>query len=116
MKISDQLTDDAILAELGERVARCRLRLQLTQAQLAQQAGVGKRTVERLEGGGSTQLTSLIRILRVLDLLEGLEHVFPDTGPTPMELLRGKGKPKQRVRASRATEREPGPWQWRDDT
>ena len=37
MKISKLLTDDAILAEIGERVARRRLDLQLIQAEMAEQ-------------------------------------------------------------------------------
>ena len=38
MKISDTLTDDAVLSEIGERIARRRLDLQLTQAAVAEQA------------------------------------------------------------------------------
>jgi len=53
MKISKTLADDAILAEIGERVTRRRLDLQLTQADVAEQAGVAKRTLERIEAGAS---------------------------------------------------------------
>ena len=56
MKISNQVVDEVILRELGERLARVRLERNLTQAGLAEQAGVSKRTVERLESGGVTQL------------------------------------------------------------
>ena len=51
MKISELLTDNVILAEIGERIARRRLDLQLTQADVAEQAGVSKRTLERIEFG-----------------------------------------------------------------
>ena len=40
MKIDGMLTDEAVLAELGSRIAQRRLELQLTQAMLAEQAGV----------------------------------------------------------------------------
>jgi len=73
MKISRQLTDDAILAEIGARIAHHRLNLQLTQAALAEQAGVGKRTVERIEAGGSAQMASVVRVFRVLELLSSLD-------------------------------------------
>lgn len=46
---------------------------QLTQADLGEQAGVSKSTVERVEIGASVQLTTVIRILRILDLC-GLDH------------------------------------------
>jgi transcriptional regulator with XRE-family HTH domain len=51
MKITKQATDEVILGELGGRLAKIRLEHNLTQAQLATQAGVAKRTVERWEAG-----------------------------------------------------------------
>ena len=74
MKISKLLADDAILTEIGERVARRRLDLQLTQAEMAEQAGVAKRTVERIEAGASAQMSSIIRILRVRSVAGSGSH------------------------------------------
>lgn len=79
MDISKQYTDLAILSEIGERLGRCRLDFNLTQAKLAQTAGVSKRTVERMEKGESVQLTSFVQILRALDLVGNLEAVIPQT-------------------------------------
>ncbi len=80
MDISKQYTDLAILSEIGERVGRCRLKLNLTQAKLAESAGVSKRTVERMEKGeSSVQLTSFVQILRALDLVGNLDGVVPKT-------------------------------------
>ncbi len=81
------MADDAILGEVGARIARHRLDLQLTQAELAEQAGIGKRTVERIEAGASAQMSSIIRIFRVLELLPNLDHMLPTAEPKP--LLRG---------------------------
>lgn len=77
MEISKQYTDLAILSEIGERVGRSRLALNLTQAKLAQAAGVSKRTVERMEKGESVQLTSFVQLLRALNLVENLDAVIP---------------------------------------
>ena len=117
MKISSLMTDEAILGEIGGRIARRRLEQQLTQAALAEQAGVGKRTVERIESGASAQMSSLIRIFRVLELLPGLEQLLPESQPSPMELLKHKGKPRQRASGSRGAGRveEAKPWSWDDD-
>ncbi len=119
MKISKLFADDAILAEIGERVARCRLDLQLTQADVAEQAGVAKRTVERIEAGASAQMSSMIRVFRVLDLLPGLDSMIPEAEPRPMDLLKRKGKVRQRAssrhrpaRSNQASE----PWSWDDET
>ncbi|MET0067098.1 MAG: helix-turn-helix transcriptional regulator [Candidatus Thiodiazotropha sp.] len=115
MKISKALTDESVLAELGRRVARQRLDLQLTQAEAADQAGISKRTLERIESGASVQLTSLIRLLRVLDDLHGLEQLLPVAGAGPMELLRRQGKPRQRAPRRTARDKANEPWTWGDD-
>ena len=111
MKIEGLLTDEAILSELGGRLAQRRLGLELTQAELAEQAGVSKRTVERIEAGATTQLSTLVRMFRALDLLDRLDALIPQSGPRPMDLLKLKGKERQR--APRRKKRPGGePWQW----
>jgi len=115
MEIKKSMADEAILAELGERLAQRRLDLHLTQAALAEQAGVAKRTVERIEAGASAQLTSLVRILRVLDLLAGLERLAPPPGPRPLDLLRLKGRQRRRASSQAPADRD-APWSWEDET
>ena len=108
------MTDPAVLAEIGQRLAQHRLERNLTQAELAKEAGVSKRTLIRLEGGESTQLTNLIRILRALDLLANLDAFIPPPVPSPIEQLRSEGK--RRKRASRKAD-TPDPdeeWTWGD--
>ena len=116
MKITNTLADKSILAELGVRVARRRLDFQLTQASLAEQAGVAKRTVERIEAGSSAQVSSLIRIFRVLDLLPNLDGMIPEASPRPMDLLKRKGKLRKRASSSQKPARTDKPWSWDDDT
>jgi len=114
MKIEGLLADEAILAELGGRLTQRRLELQLTQEMLAERAGVAKRTVERIEAGGTAQLSTLIRLLRALELLERLETLVPEAGPRPMDLIRLKGKARQRASGKRAA-RNKEPWRWGDE-
>lgn len=115
MKISKLLTEVAILSEIGERIARRRIDLQLTQADVADQAGVAKRTVERIESGASAQMSSMIRIFRVLGLLPGLDRMIPEVGPRPMDLLKRKGKVRQRASSRRRSDLPDEPWTWDDD-
>jgi transcriptional regulator with XRE-family HTH domain len=120
MKITSNNTDDAVLAELGARLARTRLERNLTQAQLAAEAGVGKATVERIEAGEPANVPSLIRVLRVLGLLEGLDRLIPEPVPSPIERLKLHGRQRQRAAPARVgspgdDEPEPAPWRWGDE-
>ena len=120
MKLNNTLTDSAVLEELGKRLARARIAALLTQAELADRAAVGKRTVERIETGKSVQLISLIRVLRVLDLLDAFDAIGPEEGPSPMEMLERRGKVRQRV-STRSSRRSgvsgptPTSWHWGDE-
>ncbi len=116
MGIDNLHTDEAILRELGERVARARIESQLTQANMAEQAGVSKRTIERIEAGTSAQMSSMLRVLRALGLLEGLNQLVPEPGPRPMELLKLKGKRRQRASTPNVVSEPKAPWTWGDDT
>jgi transcriptional regulator with XRE-family HTH domain len=114
MKITELGTDDAILIELGERLAHRRVELRLTQADVAREAGIAKRTLERIEAGESAQMSSLLRIFRVLDLLPALDRAIPEAKPGPMEMLGNKGKLRQRASKSRKDEADEA-WTWGDD-
>lgn len=114
MHITNMLGDDAVLAEIGSRIAARRLSMQLTQAQVATQAGVAKRTLERVEAGQSAQLATLVRILRALESLQELERILPQSGPTPMELLQNRGKRRQRAPGKDTTREDAAAWTWDD--
>ena len=118
---STLLSNEAILSTLGERLTQWRLEYGLTQAQLAQEAGVAKRTVERVESGESIQLLTLVRLCRVLGLMDGLNQLVPEQAASPMAILKDKSLHKQpkRIRAGKQTSlmnvsKQPV-WQWGDD-
>ncbi|MEA1950863.1 MAG: helix-turn-helix domain-containing protein [Planctomycetota bacterium] len=114
MKIEKQTTPEAVITELGMRMARRRMELGMTQAEVAEQAGVGKRTVERIEAGTDTQLSTLIRLLSVLDLTERLDHLVPEATVSPMEMLKHQTKPRKRAMPKRAAKPKE-PWKWGDE-
>lgn len=116
MMIEERHDDAAILGELGKRLAQRRLDLELTQAVVADQAGVSKRTVERMEAGATVQLSNFIRILRVLDLLDALDRLLPEPGPRPLDLLKLKSKSRQRAPSPHgvADKDDTFEWHWGD--
>ena len=116
MKITKHATDAVILGELGGRLAKIRLDHNLTQAQLATQAGVSKRTVERLEAGAvATQLSGFIRVCRVLNLIERFDLLIPEPLPSPVAQLKSGGKKRQRASAAKPAKPPAKKWQWGDE-
>ena len=114
-------TDESALALLGRRLATFRIRSNWTQAQLAEQAGVSKGTVERIERGDSVQVLNLVKILRVCGMLEAFLAIFPDASPSPMQILQmGKAKTRKRVRNTHNAHEDANtacdtPWVWDED-
>jgi transcriptional regulator with XRE-family HTH domain len=115
MILPEHLLETGALNLIGERVSRHRLERNLTQAELASAAGVSKRTIERLEAGESTQLSNFLRILRALDLLDGIDQLISEPPPSPLEQLRLKGRQRQRASSTREPE-PPAIWKWGDET
>jgi transcriptional regulator with XRE-family HTH domain len=116
MNITAQTPDDVVLEELGERLRAARLRRNLSQARLADEAGIGRVTLQRLEDGKvNATLPSLIRVLRVLDLSESLDQLVPAPGPTPLEEMERRGQPRMRAGVA-ASQKHRGPgWRWGDE-
>jgi transcriptional regulator with XRE-family HTH domain len=113
MKIHAQLTDQSVLEELGARLASTRLSRNLTQASLAEQAGVSKRTVERLESGEvATQLSGFLRVCRGLGLVDHFESLIPEAVASPMEQLKRQGAKRQRASGRKAAANAPKQWTW----
>ena len=101
MKIEPLMTDDSLLKLIGARLAGLRLAKNLTQSQLADQAGLGVRTVQRLElGATATQLSGFVRVCRVLGLVERFDVFIPEPAVSPIAQLKLQGR--QRRRASRS--------------
>jgi transcriptional regulator with XRE-family HTH domain len=118
MQITNRTSDAATLAEIGRRLKRHRLDRNLSQQQLADEAGVSRGTVSRIEDGESAQLGSVLRIVRVLGLLGAIEQFISEPGPSPVEQVRRHGHQRQRatgLRTSRPRVRERGPWRWGDE-
>jgi transcriptional regulator with XRE-family HTH domain len=114
MKITSSLTEAATLAELGARAQQYRVGLNLSQAELARQAGVSQRTVERLEAGNSVQVDKLVRILRALRLSANLDQLIPEANIRPIQLAGSKTEARHRSYKRRNTVASSKGWVWGD--
>lgn len=120
MRIDQLLTDGAVLEEMGRRLERQRLGRNLTQLELADLAGIGRATLQRIERGESVQSRSLVKLLRALGMLDGLETALPESVSLPIaELERERRRGRQRAtgRSSSPSSRdgEDRTWRWGDD-
>ena len=106
MKLTEFHTDEQILQELGTRLKTERIRQKMTQETFAKNCGVAKSTVERFEKGESVQLANLLKMLRTLHQLSGIELLLPITEPSPMECLYAKN-PKEPERYREVREKTP---------
>lgn len=104
-----------MLEELGLRLAQVRIQLNLTQAELARKAGVGKRTLERLEAGETTQTRILLRILRELDLLARLEVLLPEPTARPSDAIRQAATLPKRAARKKPHGGDAKEWRWGDE-
>lgn len=112
MTIDGLMADKAVLEELGCRLARRRIAQEFTQEGLANEAGISKRTLERLESGQPSQFLTVVRVLRALNMLDLLEGVIPEATTRPMERLKMKGKQRQRVSSKEKKQRTDDDWSW----
>lgn len=115
MLIDSQVSDEAILGELGSRVARCRLNRNQAQDALAEEAGVSRATVQRIEQGRSTQVTNLLRVLRALGLLQNLEALIPVPPDSPVQTVRMHGRVRRRASNSRGRAPAGSTWKWGEE-
>ena len=102
-------------SEVGARLARLRLRRNMTQQSLSDQAGIGLRTLRRLEAGQPTSLDTFMRVLIALGLGESLLNVLPSQRINPIDRVSGSGAERQRARPKSAA-RPRVPWTWGDET
>ncbi len=115
MKFQDIHHEEAMLAEMGVRLAQLRIQLSLTQAELARRAGVGKRTLERLEAGETTQTSTLLRIMRELDLLAKLEVLLPEPSARPSHIIKQVESLPKRAAKKRVDDAKSKEWKWGDE-
>lgn len=97
------MTDDEVVADLGRRVADHRIARDMTQAEFADFAGVGRSTIQRIERGDSIQLHSFVKILRAFGRLDGIDALLAPEIVSPVADMARSQRRRMRVR-KRASE------------
>ena len=102
-------------AEIGKRLAQLRLARNVTQQMLAREAGIGLRTLRRLEAGQPTSFDTFLRVLIALDLGDGLLTAVPYYDIHPIQRVENRGRERRRARP-KAQGQQNQPWTWGDET
>jgi putative transcriptional regulator len=89
-------TANALTEELGERLKQARLNRDLTQSEVAELAGVARKTVINAEKG-KVQLNIFVAILMALELTSQLDMFLPKQEVSPLQLAKLQGKKRQRA-------------------
>ena len=93
-------TPEELQVSLGERVRRLRLSRNVDQRAAASKAGISEKALRNLESGRGSTVETLLRTLKALDSLQGIEMLAPEVTVNPLALLHSL-KPPRRVRRQR---------------
>jgi transcriptional regulator with XRE-family HTH domain len=105
------------LERLSDRIVRHRLNRNLTQAELAELAGISLRTLARLEKGEPTQFENFLRVVVALGLEPGLDRLVPDVPRSPIQQLERAGRERRRATGRRKKRDESSkPWTWGEES
>ncbi len=97
-KMTETATSQWVMKEVGFRLAKIRLSRNITQNYLAQSAGIGLRTLRRIERGESSTFDSFLRVVIVLGYTDGLLSIFPVHDISPIDRMKLKRKERKRAR------------------
>ena len=107
-------TSEQIESALCKRLESIRLTRNMTQVQLAKEAGVSPRTIGRLEKGQGVSVDTFIRVLTALGIQQNLEALLPDPTVRPIERIGIGGRERKRARPTSPSNSEIATWSWGD--
>ena len=113
----DDMNDEALLQEVGRRIAFLRRASRIKQEELAERAGISRYALSRLENGaGGIRLESFLSVLRSLNVLNRLSVVLPEPTLTPIQLVELEKKSEESLPKRIRTRRSSPNRVWGDGT
>lgn len=89
------MSDRSVAEEIGTRIQRRRLALNITQIELSRKAGVARKVIQNIETGANSSIKGLLHVMRALGVIDAFDQILPDLGPSPLELMRLKGRQRK---------------------
>lgn len=111
------LSSLVVLSEIGSRLKAYRIDSSLTQDELANKAGVSRRSIQHMESGDDVKFSTIIKVLMELELDSNLDMLVPDPTKRPSYYMNLKSDTHHRVRASKKTVNESkNTFKWGDES
>ena len=107
------LNSQQIEQSLCKRVESVRLMKNISQANLAEEAGVSRRTISRMENGKGVSLDTFIRVMIALGLTDQLNALIPPSDIRPVERV-GRKAPRKNASSPRTPKSKDKKWEWGD--
>ena len=104
------MSDLTLIATIGRFVQHHRLEQNRSQSDVADAAGISRSTLSLLERGEKINLSSLIRVLRVLDLLHVMDAFEVKEEISPIAYAKLQKKKRLRARQSGDDQNEQATW------
>lgn len=97
---TDLLNSEQMEQHLCKKLESVRLMKNISQTKLAEEAGVSRRTISRMENGKGVSLDTFIRVMQALDLTSQLNALIPSSDIRPIDRINRKGRKGPRKNAS----------------
>lgn len=88
-------THEELQVHLGERLRLLRINLNLDQISVAGKAGISEKALRNLENGRGSSIETLLRVLKALDRLDGIDKLVPKPGINSLSMLRNSKTPRR---------------------
>jgi len=92
------MSDKALTETIGGFIKHHRVNQNRTQGELSGAAGISRSTLSLLERGETVTLNTVIKVLRVLDLLHVMEAIAVKDEISPVEYAKLQKNKRKRVR------------------
>lgn len=108
------LSDTQVQRRIGEKLKSVRLRQNITQKSLAEEADISLSSVKKIENGEIGSFESLLRVMRVLGELDTIQSLITEERLSPSEYYElvnaGKNSSRKRAVGKIKTEKEESEW------
>jgi transcriptional regulator with XRE-family HTH domain len=108
----NNLSDHALVQEIGKKFKKMRLNKNITQDELAKISGLDRTTISQLENGRPATLLTFVQVLRALDKLELLNIFSDEPDISPLEAVKLKRQTRKRASKKKNNDKNEEASEW----